>query len=80
MHVVSLPVVCGGLQALRKLSRKVKVAAGKAPPKGAAGNSLAPPTQALLVDEHKSTVKGACLEEGEVRGLAGRLWGAIMVL
>lgn len=48
------------------------MAAGKAPPKGVAGNSLAPPTQALLVDEHKSTVKGACLQEGEVSPIASR--------
>ena len=53
------------LQALRKLSKKMKVATSKSSMKGGAGNSLAPPTHALLV-EHKSTVKGACLEEGEV--------------
>lgn len=43
----------------------MKVATSKSSVKGEASNSLAPPTHALLL-EHKSTVKGACLEEGEV--------------
>ena len=63
------------MQVLRKLSRKVKVSTSKTALKGGAGpgDSLAPPTHALLV-EHKSTVKGACLEEGEVSILLYQQW------
>ena len=43
----------------------MKVATSKTSLKGGASSTLAPPTHALLL-EHKSTVKGACLEEGEV--------------
>ncbi len=53
------------VQALRKLSRKVKVSTSKTSLKDGASSSLALPTHAMLV-EHKSTVKGACLEEGAV--------------
>lgn len=52
------------MQALRKLSRKVKGTSSSRV--SLMNDSLTPPTQALLV-EHKSTVKGACLQEGEVR-------------